>query len=491
MHPGGGLHHDHGDPTDAHRRSGSGDALVADHPLVERNRYTAWFSGGAATRGEVRHLTVQFSVFSHLFVEAQLRKVINAADLDTYRAGKEILLNELGVVFNVGVVPTPSGTDPDLVAAMEGTVDGGIFRFRAAKFEWLLAGRRGPWAWASTTWGNAITADPTHSPVLRRPSAALPAARWPARRGRLRGRTGPPPILAGAGRRPAPHQGDADARAPDSSPSAPGTADTRVEAQHAGHVSDEVEDVVRDPWFDTRTPSRGAPAGCWMASPVFWDGFEADHPAGVEDDGRPCRAEPRWHRPPRMVVGDPRAFGGSLATPSASTSSRTPVRRPGPRRVSYPVERAASRSCARAPSTPNSPSPRLTSAPRRRRPRRAACRRRATAFDAAGTGRLRRRRPPRTSTATASCTTPHHGPIATPCTRSSTVPRTRAVRTGVRGDRSHPCVGPGVGLTRVDHVVANVEQGHLDEWVDYYQHGLGLSSSRTSTTSTSPPSTRR
>jgi hypothetical protein len=63
------------------------DALVAHHPVVARNRYTAWFAGGAATRGEVRHLTVQFSVFSHLFVEAQLRKVINAADLDTYRAG--------------------------------------------------------------------------------------------------------------------------------------------------------------------------------------------------------------------------------------------------------------------------------------------------------------------------------------------------------------------------------------------------------------------
>ena len=34
-----------------------------------------------ATRGEVRHLTVQFSVFSHLFVEAQLRKVIRQLDL--------------------------------------------------------------------------------------------------------------------------------------------------------------------------------------------------------------------------------------------------------------------------------------------------------------------------------------------------------------------------------------------------------------------------
>src|SRR5918995_699669 len=112
------------------------DELVARHPVVRANRYTRWFATGEGTRGEVRHLAVQFSVFSHLFVEAQLRKVINAADLETYRAGKEILLNELGVVFNAGGAPA-AGTDPDLVAT-QGTVDGGRFRFGAAHFEWLL-----------------------------------------------------------------------------------------------------------------------------------------------------------------------------------------------------------------------------------------------------------------------------------------------------------------------------------------------------------------
>ena len=45
------------------------------------NRYATWFAEGHASAGDVRHLAVQFSVFSHLFVEAQLRKVINAADL--------------------------------------------------------------------------------------------------------------------------------------------------------------------------------------------------------------------------------------------------------------------------------------------------------------------------------------------------------------------------------------------------------------------------
>src|SRR5947209_6558055 len=106
------------------------DAVVHDHPVVVDNQYTRWFAKGEPTRDEVRHLTVQFSVFSHLFVEAQLRKVINAADLDTYRAGKEILMNELGVVFNGRV-------DEDGVAT-EGTVDGSKFRFSAAHFEWLV-----------------------------------------------------------------------------------------------------------------------------------------------------------------------------------------------------------------------------------------------------------------------------------------------------------------------------------------------------------------
>src|SRR2546423_13592439 len=104
--------------------------VVDTHPVVTDNAYTAWFATGAATRDDVRHLTVQSSVFSHLFVEAQLRKVINAGDLETYRAGKEILMNELGVIFN--------GRTDDEGIATEGTVDGSRFRFTAAHFEWLV-----------------------------------------------------------------------------------------------------------------------------------------------------------------------------------------------------------------------------------------------------------------------------------------------------------------------------------------------------------------
>jgi hypothetical protein len=115
------------------------ESLVHHHPVVVDNAYTRWFAAGAADLHEVRHLAVQFSVFSHQFVEAQLRKVLNAADLDSYRSGKEILMNELGVVFKPshGGMAAADGVDPDMVST-EGTVDGGRFRFTAAHFEWLL-----------------------------------------------------------------------------------------------------------------------------------------------------------------------------------------------------------------------------------------------------------------------------------------------------------------------------------------------------------------
>jgi hypothetical protein len=93
---------------------------IDSHPIVCDNSYTKWFARGEATLGEVRDFTIQFSVFSHLFVQAQLRKCINAPDLASYRAGKEILLNELGVTF-----------------APSGSIEGGTFRFSAGHFEWL------------------------------------------------------------------------------------------------------------------------------------------------------------------------------------------------------------------------------------------------------------------------------------------------------------------------------------------------------------------
>lgn len=118
------------------------------HPIVVHNAYTKWFQQGQADDAELRHFAVQFSVFSNLFLMAQLKKVINSDSLESMHAAKEILANEIGVIFNnrqqtAKVTPHLSedekdmAGDPDLVS-ISGTVDGGIFRFKSAHFEWLL-----------------------------------------------------------------------------------------------------------------------------------------------------------------------------------------------------------------------------------------------------------------------------------------------------------------------------------------------------------------
>ena len=121
---------------------------VMSHPVVTHNDYCIWFHRGEATREQVRDLIQQFSVFSNLFIIAQLIKTINAPTMEQARESCEILVNELGVVFNSGrTSPKDSGErsdadkdregDPELVST-EGTVDGGIYRFNARHFEWLV-----------------------------------------------------------------------------------------------------------------------------------------------------------------------------------------------------------------------------------------------------------------------------------------------------------------------------------------------------------------
>ncbi len=113
------------------------------HPVITDNKYCQWFAKGEASRENIKHFIVQFSVFSNLFLLAQLMKVINAGTLEGMRASKEILANELGVIFhkegaNLGEVSDKDREgDPDIVS-LEGSVDGGRFRFRAAHFEWLV-----------------------------------------------------------------------------------------------------------------------------------------------------------------------------------------------------------------------------------------------------------------------------------------------------------------------------------------------------------------
>jgi hypothetical protein len=123
------------------------DRELMKHRIILQNNYTRWFQKGLATDAELRHFIKQFSVFSNQFLVAALLKVINSPTIEQSRAGREILLNELGVIYRkpstaVGGRSALSDDekdregDPDLVGT-EGTVDGGICRFRAAHFEWL------------------------------------------------------------------------------------------------------------------------------------------------------------------------------------------------------------------------------------------------------------------------------------------------------------------------------------------------------------------
>jgi len=112
---------------------------ILTHDVIVNNRFTRWFKDGTFDREDLRHFLVQFSVFSNLFIEAQLKKVINAPTLEAMHASKEILMNELGVVFRKPGAKAAAGKEVDAeLVGTEGTVDGGTFRFPAAHFEWLL-----------------------------------------------------------------------------------------------------------------------------------------------------------------------------------------------------------------------------------------------------------------------------------------------------------------------------------------------------------------
>src|SRR6185369_13580546 len=90
---------------------------ILTHDVIVNNRFTRWFKDGTFDREDLRHFLVQFSVFSNLFIEAQLKKVINAPTLEAMHASKEILMNELGVVFRnpQGKAKSEAGVDPELV----------------------------------------------------------------------------------------------------------------------------------------------------------------------------------------------------------------------------------------------------------------------------------------------------------------------------------------------------------------------------------------
>ena len=254
--------------SDLHAFNARVDEVVHAHPVVVDNRYTRWFARGETTRDEVRHLTVQFSVFSHLFVEAQLRKVINAADIESYRAGKEILMNELGVAFN--------GRVDDEGVATDGTVDGGFYRHAAAHFEWLLRfakplglefsdlGKRRH-ATSSTEffcdelWRIYGSDDPSTAE-----GASYAVEHWAA---------------AGFWKELIAGLSAFRARECPGLNLAFWTWHDRVEDQHAAHTADELAEAYVTSGFDEHRFLEGA-AAMLDGVKAFWDGLDADRLAG-------------------------------------------------------------------------------------------------------------------------------------------------------------------------------------------------------------------
>ena len=110
---------------------------LLNHKVILNNEFTQWWSTTNLLKEQITEFIVQFSVFSNQFLIAQLQKVINSDTIEGMRESKEILANEIGVIFNSkGKEQELDGADPKLVSTT-GTVDGGTFRFPAAHFEWI------------------------------------------------------------------------------------------------------------------------------------------------------------------------------------------------------------------------------------------------------------------------------------------------------------------------------------------------------------------
>ncbi|MBD2120706.1 hypothetical protein [Trichocoleus sp. FACHB-262] len=258
------------------------DCHFLQHRIITNNTYTRWFQQGEATDAELRHFIQQFSVFSNQFLIAALQKEINAPTLQQSRASREILLNELGVIYRKpgqAIANQPSLTeaekdregDPELVGT-EGTVDGGICRFRAAHFEWLVAvaaslglnfadiGKRKHGTPATLHFcDELIRLYGSDDPQIAE-GASFAVEHWAAagfwqelEDGLLKIKQTRHPQL----------------------PLAFFTWHNRVEAQHAGHTLEEIEAVYFSSDFDPVKFFQGG-REILEAIAVFWDGLESD-----------------------------------------------------------------------------------------------------------------------------------------------------------------------------------------------------------------------
>jgi pyrroloquinoline quinone (PQQ) biosynthesis protein C len=258
------------------------DRELMHHRVITDNQYTRWFQKGEATEQELKHFVKQFSVFSNQFLVAALLKVLNSGSLQQARASKEILLNELGVIYRkhsqaIGARSELNDADkdregdPDLVST-EGTVDGGIFRFRAAHFEWLLAigeglgltfhdmGKRRHGTPSTLHFCDELQRLYGSDDAQIAEGASFAVENWAA---------------AGFWQELEDGLMKLNQRRPKKLKLAFFTWHNRVEAQHAGHTMEELEEVYFDPDFDRKRFFKGGKEileSVW----VFWDGLNQD-----------------------------------------------------------------------------------------------------------------------------------------------------------------------------------------------------------------------
>jgi hypothetical protein len=263
------------------------DRDLLHHRIVTANAYTRWFRDGRASNGELRHFIQQFSVFSNQFLVAALLRVINAPSLQQARAAKEILMNELGVIYrkagsesagrgNLSEEAKDREGDPELVST-EGTVDGGMFRFRAAHFEWLMAV------------GEAIglSFDDLGKRRLGRPSTLFFCDELQRLFGAEDGQVAEGASFAVENWAAAGFWQELEdgllkikqTRLPNLR-IAFFTWHNRVEAQHAAHTLEELEGIFFDPDFSRDRFFQGAHE-VLEAIAAFWDGLERDRLNGV------------------------------------------------------------------------------------------------------------------------------------------------------------------------------------------------------------------
>ena len=109
---------------------------LLNHEVIVNNKYTKWWSNTNLKETDIKNFIIQFSVFSNQFLIAQLQKVINSTTMESARESKEILANEIGVIFKSNKRKREEEENSTLISC-DGTVDGGTYRFAAAHFEWL------------------------------------------------------------------------------------------------------------------------------------------------------------------------------------------------------------------------------------------------------------------------------------------------------------------------------------------------------------------